>query len=123
TSAAEAATHRVCNAALKRCSTLKSQCLLTLNRMRHLSWRWISFDRGQKFSRQALTQFFIAAARKIVPQVFLGRPFVEVSAQQAFDRVRHFAGHAAIPDRTRDRLMQANGAAHTKVIGVLLAAI
>ena len=96
---------------------------LSLNRMRHLSWRRISFDRRQKFSRQALTQFFIAAARKIVAQVFLGQPLVEVAAQQAFDRVRHFAGQAAIPDRTRDRLMQSNGATYAKVIGILLAAI
>src|ERR1700733_5780845 len=58
-------------------------------------------------------------SRKKLPQVLATETVNRISAKQALNRVRHFAGEAAIAHRACNRLMQPNRTTKTEVVRIL----
>src|SRR5581483_12380012 len=57
-------------------------------------------------------------ARKELTQVFAAEAESQIPAEQPFERLRHLARFAAVPDWPRDSLVLANRAANDEVVGV-----
>ena len=69
-------------------------------------------------SGKVVAQFRIGVARKKLPKIFTGVSIGEILPQKTLDGFGHFGGEAAIADRARNRLMEADGAAEAEVVGV-----
>src|SRR5215469_17809889 len=78
----------------------------------------ISRDGGHAFSCQKLAQLGFAVPRKETAQILGWLSLSEIAAQKTLEGVGNFTGQAAISDRTRNGLMQAEGATHAEVVRV-----
>src|SRR5207244_13075522 len=76
-----------------------------------------------EFASQKLAQFLILMSGKELAQVFSEVAVFQVAAQQALDRVWNLAGRAAVANRTRRCLVQADGATQAEVVRIHHAAI
>src|SRR5208282_5264054 len=84
----------------------------------HSSFGQIARDRSDGLSGKVVAQFRIAVARKKLPQIFTRVAIDEVPTQKTLDGFRNFGGEAAISDWPGNRLMETDGAAQAKVVGV-----
>src|SRR5262245_54824922 len=78
----------------------------------------VARDRLDQLAGQERAQLVVGVAGGELAEVLARPPLGEKAAQQAFDRRRDSRGRQAKPDRARDRLMAADGAADAEVVGI-----
>ena len=65
-----------------------------------------------------LAQLRVGVADKEPAQIFARLALRKIPPQQPLERIRHFRGRAAISDRARRSLVQAERSAHAEVVGI-----
>src|SRR5581483_11285348 len=91
---------------------------LTFRSVRHPSRRLVARSRLDHVARQKFPQLLFAVPREKSPQVLPRELVVEISAQQALDRVRHFGSNTPISNWTRHRRVFSNRAAQAEVVRI-----
>ena len=86
--------------------------------MGHSPGRRIAENRRDKFAGKEPAQLHIIVSSKELSEIFIGTSLVEIMAKQPLNGIGHLGRQAAIPNWTRNRLMETDRAADAEVISV-----